>query len=98
VEQLNGAPYRTEVEFSTKVIRQEREEPGPFSAYLRSMSDVVDNLNNTNFEYAAENLVDKGIYYSPYFMSDYDSIWLGDFDDIQVELTKMIVNDQSVFV
>lgn len=98
VEQLTRAPYRTEVEFTTKVIRHDREEPGPFSAYLRSMRDVVENLNNTNFEYASENLVDKGTYYSPYFTSDYDSIWLGDFDDIQAELTKMIVKDQSVFV
>lgn len=98
VEQIGQASYRQEIEFSTEVFREGVLQPGPYTAYMRSISDVKAGRNSVDFQAASKSLIERGAYSQVYFNTQFDAIWKGDFDLIFSELKDLYANDPMIFV
>lgn len=97
VEQIGQASYRQEIEFDTKVFRDGISQPGPYTAYMRPISDAKAGRNSVDFQAASKYLIERGAYSQVYWNSEFDAIWKGDFDLVFSELKDLYDKDCTIF-
>lgn len=98
VEQVSKVRYREEIQFKTKVIRGREIKTGPYSAFLRNMHDVKNSKNSTDFRAAAQFMIESGVYKPHFYKSEYDCIWVAEYDRVNLELHEILSREPKSFL
>lgn len=98
IEALHEVPYRSEHFFSTRVLRSNAEDARTFSAYMRTIEDVEQNRNSTDFRRAAALLVETGVYRPVFMASRFECLWVARAREVASALSSMLSRDDEIFV
>lgn len=98
VEWQRQVDYREQKNFPTRVVRGDEDLPGIYSAFLRRQDHYVSGTYVSDFSQAAEILQSQGRYRRVAGVREFESVWVGRYQDILEGMREALDANPFTFV